>query len=603
MVRLHVNRHIVVVALLLIGSIFVSFRALADPAVNDNLNGTKTARWDFWDPANYTTSNVAMSPGNLTLASTPGSWPQTSDLDFTANGTPDPTIRIVNGSIRLAGNEANLVANGDFSQASNWTWTNGTPGTVVAHQVLGAAEFLHASANNSTQLDSMDTGAGWSSATSGIGAISTVTLNLTNKVEGTGAVRDAISLNLPSMWAGITTASPVWDLSPYNKISVWLQTNFSGPLSAILHLQSSQAGPPVWDSNPVTLTTSWQRREFDITPFGSNLSTVNRIDLRFTGSQVNSVNVFVDDVWLLFRKSLDGTARISQSFVKPTTSNGQPGSVLLRWDAQVAAVTNVSAAQLNITVINGTGSFQRTTISVTAPRSWTTERMDVSTLLAPAGTYTVRIDLRVAIDTHLATDLRLEVDNVTLMAPDYQDGGYVSIPLDAGSAAVWGQVDWTKQDDSETSVSVLTRSGSTPTPGPAWSNWKPHSFPEPIGCPEDRYLQFRILLHTSNSSRTPALFDINLHYSRFSPAGSVQSLPFLPPEYLLAWQRFDVNDSTRAGTSIAYEDSVDGTNWIPVVSGSDLSGLAPTSVQIRASLATTNTSRTMCITFWSVTCV
>src|SRR5207249_8632426 len=65
------------------------------------------------------------------------------------------------------------------------------------------------------------------------------------------------------------------------------------------------------------------------------------------------------------------------------------------------------------TVINGTGSFQRTTISVTAPRSWTTELMDLSTLLAPAGTYTVRIDLRVAIDTHLATDLRLEVDNVT----------------------------------------------------------------------------------------------------------------------------------------------------------------------------------------------
>src|SRR5437867_5421576 len=371
MVRLHVNRHIVVVALLLIGSIFVSFRALADPAVNDNLNGTKTARWDFWDPANYTTSNVAMSPGNLTLASTPGSWPQTSDLDFTANGTPDPTIRIVNGSIRLAGNEANLVANGDFAQVSNWTWTNGTPGTVVVQQVLEAAEFLHASADNSTQFDSMDTGAGWGPVSSGIGATSIPTVN-SNRTEGTASVRDQISLQLPAMWAGISTSGSGWDLTPYNRLSVWLQTNFSGSLSAILHLQSSQAGPPVWDSTPVTLATFWRRVEFDITPFGANLSTVNRIEFRFTGSQVRGVNVFVDDVWLLYRKSLDGTARVSQSFSKPTTSNGQPGSVLLRWDSQVAAVTNVSVAQLNITVTNGTGSSQRTSISVTVPAGWTT---------------------------------------------------------------------------------------------------------------------------------------------------------------------------------------------------------------------------------------
>src|SRR2546422_7678285 len=44
------------------------------------------------------------------------------DADFIANGSPDAAARVTNGSLRLTGNEANLVANGNFSQASSWTW-------------------------------------------------------------------------------------------------------------------------------------------------------------------------------------------------------------------------------------------------------------------------------------------------------------------------------------------------------------------------------------------------------------------------------------------------------------------------------------------------
>src|SRR3989442_8944779 len=125
MVRPRVNRYTLVVALLLLGGFPASLHASGDPAINDNGNGTKTAVWDFSNPANYTTSNVAMAP-DLALRSTPGGWFETSDVDFTSNGTPDPTVRIGNGSVRLNGNEANLVANGNFSQTGDWTWTNGT---------------------------------------------------------------------------------------------------------------------------------------------------------------------------------------------------------------------------------------------------------------------------------------------------------------------------------------------------------------------------------------------------------------------------------------------------------------------------------------------
>ena len=43
MVRLHANRQTLVVALLLLGSVLASFRAVGDPAIIDNRNGTKTA--------------------------------------------------------------------------------------------------------------------------------------------------------------------------------------------------------------------------------------------------------------------------------------------------------------------------------------------------------------------------------------------------------------------------------------------------------------------------------------------------------------------------------------------------------------------------------
>src|SRR2546427_9678082 len=98
MVRLHVNRHIVVVALLLIGSIFVSFRALADPAVTDNLDGTKTVAWNFSNSSNYTWSNVAMAANNLRLGSSAGEWCETLNSDFAAAGTPDVTVRVNIGS-------------------------------------------------------------------------------------------------------------------------------------------------------------------------------------------------------------------------------------------------------------------------------------------------------------------------------------------------------------------------------------------------------------------------------------------------------------------------------------------------------------------------
>src|SRR5467141_1359828 len=117
MLQLQRTRLSLIAALFLVASLATSYLAAADPAVNDNGNGTKTILWDFSNPANYTSSNVTIAPNDLRLQSTPAGWTQTSDSDFIASGTPDSTVRITNGSLRLRGNENNLVGNGNFSQA------------------------------------------------------------------------------------------------------------------------------------------------------------------------------------------------------------------------------------------------------------------------------------------------------------------------------------------------------------------------------------------------------------------------------------------------------------------------------------------------------
>ncbi|TLZ53695.1 MAG: hypothetical protein E6K17_09275 [Methanobacteriota archaeon] len=582
------NRLSLVAALLLVTSLATSYLASADPAVNDNGNGTKTAIWDFSNPANYTSSNVAIARNDLRLRSTPGSWLETSNADFAANGSADAAARVTNGSVRLVGNEANLVANGNFSQASNWTWTNGTAGTIGARPSLGTGEFLHATVDNSTQFHSMDTGGGWSGANS-FGATSSPSLDSIVKVEGTASVRDAITLPSATMWAGISQTGSTWDFSPYNRLSVWLNTSFSGPgqLQGFLHLET---GATTWNSTTVVLPNSWARVEFNFTGFGSNLTSIIRLDLRFTGAVVTGANVWIDDLWRIYRKTLTDTASISQTFTKPTTGNGLPGSVLLRWDNDVSQLSNVTSARLRVVVQNSTGSTQSWVRDVTAVAAWTSHGMDLSMFLALPGTYTIWFELQVAIDTHLPTSADIHVDNVLLKAPDYRNGVYLSNAFDAGSPAEWRQVNWTAQVDGETSISVETRSGSTPSPGdPTWNAWLTHASPEPIGSPNDRYLQFRVLLRTLNSSRTPTLLDIRLDYSRYATAGFIESLPFLPAEPLVGWRRFDATEYVPSGTTILFEIHSNGT-WVTVTPGETLNAFPNTAIQIRASGTTANTS-------------
>lgn len=88
-------------------------------------------------------------------------------------------------------------------------------------------------------------------------------------------------------------------------------------------------------------------------------------------------------------------------------------------------------------------------------------------------------------------------------------GSYESDVKDARFVSTWGVISWKATVPAGARVEVLSRSGNTPTPDEAWSDWSgPYANPQgsPVTNPNARYLQWRVVL--SGASATPVLTSI-----------------------------------------------------------------------------------------------
>jgi hypothetical protein len=73
---------------------------------------------------------------------------------------------------------------------------------------------------------------------------------------------------------------------------------------------------------------------------------------------------------------------------------------------------------------------------------------------------------------------------------------------------------WSQAAPFSTSLVVKLRTGGTQTPDGSWSGWYTHgNNTENTSMPDNRYVQYRIELSTTNITRTPELLDITLRYS------------------------------------------------------------------------------------------
>jgi probable HAF family extracellular repeat protein len=114
----------------------------------------------------------------------------------------------------------------------------------------------------------------------------------------------------------------------------------------------------------------------------------------------------------------------------------------------------------------------------------------------------------------LASDLALGGPTLSLdwlrLTPYAAAGSFHSRVADAGIAADWGAVTFTRQIPPSASAGVLARTGPTPAPDGFWSAFAPIATSGGSLAQTGRYAQYRLDLATADPDVTPAVLDVTL---------------------------------------------------------------------------------------------
>lgn len=111
-----------------------------------------------------------------------------------------------------------------------------------------------------------------------------------------------------------------------------------------------------------------------------------------------------------------------------------------------------------------------------------------------------------------------------------KEGRYDSQVFDAQTISHWGRINFRDFTPDWTKLTIKTRSGNTQRPDSTWSNWSPqYRKGERIKSPSARFIQFRVILSTRESRRSPALSQVTISYLPRNLRPKVSSLKVYPP--------------------------------------------------------------------------
>lgn len=204
----------------------------------------------------------------------------------------------------------------------------------------------------------------------------------------------------------------------------------------------------------------------------------------------------------------------------------------------------------------------------------------------------------------------------------FTTGIYTSTVLDTGRAVDWLSARWVTSG-MPYSYTVEFRTGNTTPPDHTWTNWDTSqkisgayscSFSIPldrnecstflVGIESSRYFQYRVTFTNSDPSRTLAFNEINITYGIHAPMGTAISRA-IPPTDLQSWKEVFYSSTVPISTALTIDVlATDGTVLLSnVTSGESLAGINPSaypSLQLRATLATDDLSRTPELDMWGV---
>jgi hypothetical protein len=106
----------------------------------------------------------------------------------------------------------------------------------------------------------------------------------------------------------------------------------------------------------------------------------------------------------------------------------------------------------------------------------------------------------------------LQADWVRLVSYP-SSGTFTSSVFDAGRTATWDIASWSASVPSGTTLTVQVRSGNTATPDGSWSAWANVGNGKTVPSPSSRYLQYRIILTTTDPTKTPVLYSIGFTWN------------------------------------------------------------------------------------------
>jgi len=580
-----------VLVLFALGVFLPSAVTAAGPYETDQTGTTRTIEWTLETPESLALENVALVASEGVLAWQPTGINWSSGADFIANGSIGSTIQASSAGLELRGDTRNHVSNGGFDGSVPWTFENASSGqtTAIWEPLEREARFRHMSdAAATVQWDSLDTHANWFNI--GFDGTSVLGTAQDGRKEGVGMMSDQINtLPSPSAWAGALRMGP-FNWSGYDRLVIWIKSPVLTPFDATFNV-TAFIGTNLRGTSPLPLLADWREYLVDLTDLGADRSEITQLTLRFNGPSLEDKAFYLDDIRLVATKRFTEAAAAHQSITKADATAAAHGTSAISYDWVVSNATGIASVESALRVSGPLGSFERW---APAPEIgvWAHETADVSAWISATGSYTIRIEVRFAIDTNVTSDAAVSLDNVTLQIPGRANGTYLSFAIDVGARSHLDRFLWDRELEAQTSVRLSLRVGGSPTPGDStwggWGDWDaPGAYPFVAGTTA-RYAQVSAELGTLDATRTPRLTHVALEARHRSLVGTVTTDAYAAGPGFAGWRGFEATWNTTPSASIRFDVS-GGAAWTTIAPGADLRGLSlgPT-IRLRSTLATTD---------------
>jgi len=556
------------------------------PIVTTNPDASRTVTWTFDSPVNLTLQNVELVGGRAELPwrTDTVAW---SPSRFLANVSQSINVSVGPDDLELTTDPTNHVANGDFANPSNWTFSNGTSGQITA-MWDSAARDVRFAYNAGADWDTFDdqltnwTCVAPSAASCGISPESRV------KVQGVGSMK--MTLNISSTASSVSAVhSGTVNWSEWAYLVVWINaTDVSPPLSfnVTAVVAASQR-----TTTATLLSPGWNEVVVDLNQLGGSQERDSLQDVRFriNGQGVPTTDVYFDEATLGNAHTLDESAHFTQTVTKTRASSATPGSGYLSFDWSWVSESGVLWANASASLSGSSGSTN-VMFGRGGAAGWQHFGLDVSAISAAVGSYTVSFQLQVVVNNVSASHANLRIDNVSLEWPNRGNGTYLSIPAGLTLASELHNITWDAVVPGGTSVALRARSGNgTDTSAPSWSSWRTWSSGGRYlsGLPAADHFQISVDLNTTNASLSPILRSLLIEIHHRAPAGTIVADTFAASPDFLRWRSFNASMNVPAGTAIAFLAG-DGSSLAPVPPSGSLSGVQGARLRWRADLTTMN---------------